>query len=63
MNSDRIKGAAKNAAGKLQQNVGKAVGSKTQEAKGLQKQAEGKVQEQLGELREAATKRKSGKAC
>ncbi len=57
MHPDRIKGAAKNAAGKVQQSIGKAVGSKLQEAKGLQKQAAGKLQERLGEEREAARKR------
>lgn len=63
MNSDQLKGAAKNAAGKLQQNVGKAVGSKKQEAKGLVKQAEGKLQEELGAQREATRKRRNEKAC
>lgn len=62
MNSDRIKGAAKNAAGKLQSGVGKAVGNKLQEAKGLKKQAEGKLQERRGEELEAAKKLKNGKS-
>jgi uncharacterized protein YjbJ (UPF0337 family) len=62
MNSDRVKGAAKNAAGKIQQSVGKVVGSKLQEAKGLRKQAAGKLQERLGEEREAAKKRNTGKS-
>jgi uncharacterized protein YjbJ (UPF0337 family) len=63
MNSDRIKGAAKTAAGKVQSGVGKAVGSKLQQAKGLKKQAEGMLQERLGEEREAAKKLKNGKCC
>jgi uncharacterized protein YjbJ (UPF0337 family) len=62
MHPDRIKGAAKNAAGKVQQSVGKAVGSKLQEAKGLRKQAAGKLQEQLGEERDAAKKRSARKS-
>ncbi len=52
MNKDQVKGAVKNAAGKVQQTVGKVTGSKEQEAKGLQKQAEGKVQESYGNTKE-----------
>jgi uncharacterized protein YjbJ (UPF0337 family) len=63
MNSNRIKGAAKNVAGKLQQKAGKAVGSKLQEAKGLRRQAAGKLQERLGEDLDAAKKSKSARAC
>ena len=35
MNKDQVKGAVKEAAGKLQQKTGKILGSKKQEAKGL----------------------------
>jgi len=63
MNKNRIKGAAKNAVGKVQQKAGKAVGSKLQEAKGLERQAEGKLQERLGEAIDAAKKSKADKTC
>ncbi|MDY0745348.1 CsbD family protein [Paucibacter sp. R3-3] len=54
MNKDQIKGAAKDAAGKLQQKAGEVVGSTSQQAKGLEKQVEGKVQKSYGDAREAA---------
>lgn len=53
MNKDQIKGGAKDAAGKVQQKVGQAVGSEKQQAKGLGKQAEGKAQKTLGDAKEA----------
>lgn len=56
MNKDQVKGAAKNAAGKVQQQFGKAVDSKEQEAKGLQKQVAGKAQETYGDAKEAVKK-------
>lgn len=61
MNTNRIKGAAKNAVGKLQQKAGKAVGSKLQEAKGLRRQAAGKLQERLGEDLDAAKKSRNAR--
>lgn len=54
MNKDQVKGATKDAAGKLQQKAGELVGSTSQEAKGLQKQAEGKAQKNFGDAKEAA---------
>ncbi len=53
MNKDQVKGAVKDAAGKVQEKVGQAVNSPTQEAKGLQKQAEGKTQKTYGDVKEA----------
>jgi len=53
MNKDQIKGAAKDAAGKIQQEVGKVTGSTEQQAKGLEKQVEGKVQKGVGNVKEA----------
>jgi len=44
MNKDQVKGAAKDVAGKVQEEVGKLVGSKEQQIKGLSKQISGKVQ-------------------
>lgn len=52
MNNDQIKGKAKDIGGKVQEEVGKAVGSSEQQAKGLSKQVEGKVQEKYGDLKE-----------
>jgi uncharacterized protein YjbJ (UPF0337 family) len=56
MNSDQIKGKAKDIGGKVQEEVGKAVGSGEQQAKGLSKQVEGKVQEKAGDLRDTINK-------
>ncbi|WP_423753307.1 CsbD family protein [Candidatus Accumulibacter phosphatis] len=52
MNKDQVKGAAKDLGGKIQQEVGKLVGSTEQQAKGLKNQAEGELQEHLGDLKE-----------
>jgi uncharacterized protein YjbJ (UPF0337 family) len=52
MNTDQIKGAAKDAAGKVQEAAGKLVDSKDQQAKGLAKQAEGSVQKGYGDAKE-----------
>ena len=53
VNNDQVKGAAKDFAGKIQEEAGKLVGSKEQQAKGLEKQIEGKVQQHVGNLKEA----------
>ena len=53
MNKDQIKGKAKDIGGKIQEEVGKAVGSSEQQAKGLNKQAEGKLQKGVGDAKEA----------
>ncbi len=50
MNRDQIKGTAKHAAGKVQEQAGKMMGSKSQEAKGLEKQAAGKMQKGMGNV-------------
>ncbi|MEP7156898.1 MAG: CsbD family protein [Betaproteobacteria bacterium] len=52
MNKDQIKGAGKVAAGKIQEGVGKAIDSKTQQAKGLAKQATGQAQKSYGDAKE-----------
>lgn len=52
MNKDQIKGSVKDAAGKVQQKVGEAVGSEKQQVKGLEKQMEGKGQKALGDVKE-----------
>ncbi len=68
MNKDQIKGAVKDAAGKVQQEAGSLVGSTKQQVKGAVLQAEGIAQKHLGDaeqvrketrqaLKEATTKR------
>lgn len=52
MNSDQIKGRAKDAAGKVQREAGKLTGSADQQAKGAAKQVEGKVQKNVGDAKE-----------
>jgi uncharacterized protein YjbJ (UPF0337 family) len=52
MNTDQVKGKAKDIGGKLQEEVGKVVGSNKQQAEGLGKQAEGKVQEKTGDVKD-----------
>lgn len=52
MNKDQVKGAVKEAAGKVQQKVGEIVGSPRQEAQGLAKKMEGKVQQKVGDAKE-----------
>jgi uncharacterized protein YjbJ (UPF0337 family) len=53
MNKDQVKGAVKEAAGKLQQKTGKVIGNKTQETKGLATKIEGKAQKKVGDAKEA----------
>ena len=52
MNKDQVKGKAKDIGGKIQEEVGKAIGSSEQQAKGLSKQVEGKAQEKFGDAKE-----------
>ncbi|MEO6354492.1 MAG: CsbD family protein [Burkholderiaceae bacterium] len=52
MNKDQVKGAAKDAAGKVQQTAGKVIDSKEQQAKGIAKQAAGKTQKAYGDAKE-----------
>jgi uncharacterized protein YjbJ (UPF0337 family) len=53
MNKDQVKGAIKDAAGKVQEKAGEAAGSDDQQAKGLVKQGEGKLQKAYGDVKEA----------
>jgi uncharacterized protein YjbJ (UPF0337 family) len=53
MNKDQAKGEAKDVAGKVQEEVGKLVGSKEQQVKGLSKQISGKVQKGVGDARQS----------
>ena len=52
MNKDQVKGVAKEITGKVQEEAGKLVGSKEQQAKGLLKQAKGKVEKGVGDAKE-----------
>ncbi len=52
MNKDQVKGAVKDAAGKVQSKTGEIIGSKEQQAKGMAKQAEGKTQKNVGDAKE-----------
>ena len=52
MNKDQVEGATKNLVGKVQEQVGKLVGSEEQEGKGISKQISGKVQESVGDVKE-----------
>ena len=52
MNQDQIKGAVKDAAGKVQEKAGEVTGNREQEAKGLGKQAEGTVQKTAGNVKD-----------
>ena len=53
MNKDQVKGAVKNIAGKVQEEAGKMIGSKEQQAKGLGKQITGTAQEKYGDAKAA----------
>ncbi|TCS35991.1 uncharacterized protein YjbJ (UPF0337 family) [Paucimonas lemoignei] len=61
MNKDQIKGKAKDLAGKVQEQAGRAVGNESQQAKGLAKQAAGKTQEGFGDAKETVRKATSPK--
>jgi uncharacterized protein YjbJ (UPF0337 family) len=53
MNKDQIKGGMKDAAGKVQKEAGKLMGSNEHQTKGMGKQAEGKVQKGVGNVKDA----------
>lgn len=60
MNRNQMKGAAKDVAGKVQREAGKAMDSPRHEAKGAARQAEGKVQKAAGDLQQpSGTRRKT----
>ncbi len=52
MNTDQVKGALKEAAGKVQQIAGEVLNSPEQQARGLAKQVEGSVQKTYGLAKE-----------
>ncbi|CAB5721839.1 CsbD-like [Delftia tsuruhatensis] len=53
MNKDQVKGALKDAAGKVQQTAGELLNSPEQQAKGIAKQVEGTAQKKVGDVKEA----------
>jgi uncharacterized protein YjbJ (UPF0337 family) len=53
MNKDQVKGAAKDVAGKVQEEAGRLVGSKDQQIKGLAKQISGKLQKGVGDVKQS----------
>jgi len=53
MNTDQVKGALKEAAGKVQQKTGEVINSPEQQVKGAAKQVEGNVQKNYGDAKEA----------
>lgn len=54
MDKDRIVGAAKEAAGKVKEGIGQAIGNEKLEAEGVVDQVEGKVQNTVGKAKDAA---------
>ena len=52
MNTDQIKGALKEVAGKVQQKTGEVLDSPEQQVKGAAKQVEGTVQKNYGDAKE-----------
>lgn len=52
MNKDQVKGVAKDVEGKVQEGVGKLIGSKEQQAKGMAKQVTGKAEKSVGDAKE-----------
>lgn len=57
MNSDQMKGRAREVAGKAQKATGRVLGKTGMQAKGLVKEAGGKIQKNVGDARERAKDR------
>ena len=53
MNKDQVKGVAKDVLGKVQEQVGKLLGSEEQQIKGLSKQICGKTQKGVGNAKQS----------
>ena len=52
MNKNQIKGTVKDLAGKVQEETGKLIGNREQEAKGINKQVTGQAEKRLGDVKE-----------
>ncbi|MDO8653985.1 MAG: CsbD family protein [Undibacterium sp.] len=61
MNKDQATGAAKKLGGKMQEEVGKLVGSKHQQTEGIKHQIAGNIQETVGDLKAAVKQVKKSK--
>ncbi len=53
MNSNHVKGAAKDAEGKVRRTVGTATGDVSEQVKGAAQQVKGKAQKALGDAQDA----------
>jgi uncharacterized protein YjbJ (UPF0337 family) len=53
MDADRVKGTAKDIAGRVERQAGEWTGNKNMEAEGAAKQVEGKVQNAVGKAKDA----------
>lgn len=53
MNKNQIEGTIKKTAGKIQQKVGEATGSNSQQVKGAAKQVEGSFQKGVGDTQQS----------
>jgi len=52
MNKNQIKGTVQDLAGRVQEEAGKLLGSKTQQAKGILNQVTGKAEKRLGDVQD-----------
>lgn len=62
MNSNQVKGSAKDAAGSAQRKLGEMIDSPKQQAKGAAKQVEGKTQKGVGDVQERVEERSEERA-
>jgi uncharacterized protein YjbJ (UPF0337 family) len=53
MDKHQIKGAAKEVAGKIQKNTGKAINDRSMQAKGMAKEVAGKAEKKLGDAKDS----------
>ena len=53
MNKDQVKGAVKDAAGKVQEKFGEKTDNPEQQSQGIGKQVEGKTQKAVGDVKDA----------
>jgi uncharacterized protein YjbJ (UPF0337 family) len=56
MDKDRIKGKAKDVAGRVERQAGEWTGDEEKQVKGAAKQAEGKMQNAVGRMKDAVRK-------
>ncbi len=59
MNKDQVKGAAKEAAGKLQRKAGRVTGNGSQELKGAAREVTGKAQKAFGNAKSDREERRA----